>query len=404
MTPTDYETRVSIFNSLANCFICIFFHCLGQLKVEPLPLKICVLLWNINGIGETKLRNRLVPDVVKEIQPDVILLQEIETDKLVKKINKPPNEYEEVFAECTRTKCKKETRILFNTKKFTRVTVVDFSTVLKTSVKTVALASKPMVTRSVDAHWQEIFRDRTSIVGLTRKGYDTTIVFLSFHNAYTGLDDDERKEYAERFCKIVSEISIQTGYTVIAGADLNCKIAFGDHNGATVLYYEATRRRKKEIDHFIVAPPGITGKTTVKALNFVETVNGDRLHQRMGTLKREFKHDRYHDALDRGLEKGLDKEELHKALGVVLNNGLDEALCKKLDEALGKGLDEALDEALGKSLHKALHKGLHKTLHEALDKALHKDLDEAAGKALDHDPILLEYANLQPSAAATHNA
>ena len=337
------------------------------------------------------------------MQPDVILLQE-NADKLVKLINKPPNEYEEVFAEST--KCKNESRILFKIKEFTRTTR-DFSTVVKASVETVALASKPMATRSVNIRWKEIFRDRTSIVGLTRKGYDTTIVFLSFHNAYNNLTGDERKGYSERFCQIVFEIHKLTGYIVIAGADLNYNLAFGNCNGSAVLEYEPTmRRRGKVIDHFIVAPQDIAGKLTVQALNFFQTVYGDRLHHLMGKLKKKFKPDRYHDALDRGLEKGLDKEALHKTLGKALDKGLDEGLVEDLDQALDKGLDKALDKSLDKALgkgldkdlrkglHKALHKGLHESLQEAVHKALHKDLDEAANKVLDHDPILLEYTNL----------
>ena len=415
----DYETRVSIFKIPQQTALFSSLLLIGPLEnfseigaslpyVSPFrmqhalpvpPLKISVLLWNINGKGEAEPRNLLVPRVVKELKPDIILLQEVKCGWVEQITSTSNGIYEKVHA-CAESK--DDSRILFNKEKFTSVTTRGFSTMLKTIIETAVSPNNQRETRSGKIGWQETFKNRISIVGLSRQGYNTTIVFLSFHNAHTGLKNDQRKTSSEEFCHIVSEISKQTGCTVIAGADLNCEIAFGNCNGATVLGYEATKRRrgKETIDHFIVAPPGITGTSPVEALNFIDTRDGDRLHKLMTSLKRKFNYAQYHKALDTGLDKKtLDKKALDKSLDKALDEGLDEGL----DEALGKGLDEGLDEALGslgRGLGKALHKGLHETLQEAVHKALHKDLDKAAGKAVDHDPILLDLTIEFPNTSA----
>ena len=385
----DYETHVSIF-------------------LEP-PLTIRVLLWNING-GEAGPRNLVVPKVVKEVNPDVILLQEIITKVRVEPIIQS-DKYGQVFA-----KDDKESWILFRKEKFTCVSdfcnpPMSLNSVLETCIdKIIPEEGTAKVRHGEDTGWRRAFKNRISIVGLTSEGYND-IVFLSFHNVNSG--KDAGKTSSEQFCQIVSTISKQTGCIVIAGADLNYELAFGECHGCIVLKYEARRkchgcivlkyeaRRKKVIDHFIVAPQFITGISLVEALRFVNTVDGDKLHQLMASLKRQFSRDQYHKALEKGLDKGSDKKILHEDLEKALDRGLeedlDEVLGKDLKEALGKSLNEALDKGLDKTLGKALYKGLHETLQEALQEALHKDLDEAAHKALDHDPILLEY--LHPSAA-----
>ena len=337
--------------------------------------------------------------MVEEVNPDVILLQEIKTKERVKPIIQS-DKYGQVFA-----KDDKESWILFRKEKFTCVSdfcnpSMPLDSVLETCIDTTVPEGTAKLRHGEDTGWRRAFKNRISIVGLTRKGYNN-IVFLSFHNVNSG--KDAGRTSSEQFCQIVSKISEQTGCIVIAGADLNYELVFGDCNGATVLEYEP--QRKKVIDHFIVAPQGITGISLVEALRFVNTVDGDKLHQLMTSLKRQFSHDQYHKALEKGLDKGSDKKVLHEDLEKALDQGLekdlDEVLGKDLKEALGKSLNKALDKGLDKTLGKALYKGLHETLQEALQealhKALHKDLDEAAHKALDHDPILLEY--LHPSAA-----
>ena len=61
------------------------------------PLKIRVLLWNINGPGEADPRNLLVPGVVEIVNPDAILLQEIITMPRVEPIIRS-DKYGQVFA------------------------------------------------------------------------------------------------------------------------------------------------------------------------------------------------------------------------------------------------------------------------------------------------------------------
>ena len=194
----------------------------------------------------------MVPKVVEEVNPDVILLQEIISKVRVEPITQG-DKYGQVFAEND-----KESWILFRKEKFTRVSdfcnpPMSLDSVLKTCIDTI-IPEEDMakVRHGEDMGLQRAFRRRISIVGLTRKGYND-IVFLSFHNSNSGKDDGEKS--SERFCEIVSKISKLTGRIVIAGADLNYKLAFGNCNGSTVLEYVATeRRRGKVIDHFIVGP------------------------------------------------------------------------------------------------------------------------------------------------------
>ena len=56
-----------------------------QLKVISLEIK--VVSWNINGPGKAEPRNLLVPAVVQKENPDVLLLQEVPSDKIISLCN-----------------------------------------------------------------------------------------------------------------------------------------------------------------------------------------------------------------------------------------------------------------------------------------------------------------------------
>ena len=324
--------------------------------------------------------------MVEKLQPDVILLQEIKSEPRVDPLIEPKNgEFKEVSA-----KQKEESRILYYKGKFTCYSPVSLSNpramllshVLDDSIRK-AVPSETRITRSGKVGWQETFKDRISIVGLTRQGYN--IVFLSYHNPYSGLSDAALKTSSKQLCHIVSKISKETDCIVVAGADLNCELAPGNYHGATVYNYKLARRKTK-IDHFIIASPaGISITPSVKALNFVSTkLTGDadsnKLHELMTSFKSKFMHHEYHKAIDKGLDDALGKA-LKKSLDEAMKKGLSKST---LTEALKKGLDEA-------SLDKeTLYKGLLATLPEPLDKDLDGRFYGTVNKTLDHDPVLLD--------------
>ena len=326
-------------------------------------------MWNIDGSGGIKARKLVVEGVVKELNPDVILLQEVKSRPLIQQIR---GGYETVTAGK-----EDEAQILYKTNKFRRLdTYTEERRILETTIdKVVTQETHNMATRSQT----KPFEDRISIVRLTMKGYN--LVFLSFHNVNSSLS----QEYSERFCQIVSKIPKTTQCIVIAGADANYKLPFGERNGYTVLEYDATERRKgKEIDHFIVAPGNIRIPKP-EALNFVDTKDRQRLHPLMTTLKPQLKSIKYHEVLKEGLDKKKN-DALHDALDSKLEGGLDKSLVEALGESLDKGLQEGLKKVSDEpQLHEALLKGFQKTLHEALDQALR--IDE--GTISNHDPILL---------------
>ena len=84
------------------------------------PLEIKVMSWNIHGKGVARHRNELVPAVVGVMKPDVLLLQETTTDKLVNLIKDQGRgmgrQYEEVSAAN-----KKESRVLYDSNLFEEV-------------------------------------------------------------------------------------------------------------------------------------------------------------------------------------------------------------------------------------------------------------------------------------------
>ena len=338
-------------------------------------------MWNIHGSGGIEPRRLVVEGVVKELDPDVILLQEVKSNPLIDEIKKGVTAGKEdkaqVYENITAGK-KDEAQILYKKIKFQRSLPTEERAVLERTIEVVAQENR-MITRN----WKQTFKERTSIVRLTTKGYD--LVFLSFHNVNSGLS----QLYSTQFCQIVSQISKTTQCIVIAGADANYKLPFGKYQGCTVLKYVATERRKKEIDHFILAAPRAAPRGTyqikVEALNFVDTKDGQKLHPLMTSLKPQLKSIKYHEVLDKGLDKKDD--DLHKALDSKLEGDLDKSLVEALGESLDNGLEEGLKKVSDEpQLRGALLEGLKKTLHEALDQALCID----KGMISNHDPILLD--------------
>ena len=230
-----------------------------QLKVIRLEIK--VLSWNINGPGKAEPRNLLVPAVVLKENPDVLLLQEVRTDKIISLCN-------------SRTYCSvtagrsSEARILYYPKLFEELEpkrAVDLHV-----AKVFAKEGREM--RGIE----ELFRDRVAVVRLRHRPTGKGIVFLSFHNIRTSGDV---KGTATGFCEIVQRIAEHEKLPVVAGADLNCK---GFESGKTrVPEYELTSRRRSKVDFFLHSStpfPGVVSfKGSVSALH-VFPEDGDETH------------------------------------------------------------------------------------------------------------------------------
>ena len=273
-----------------------------------------VLLWNIHGetrIPGTEVRNLLVPRVVQVVNPDILLLQETKTDKLVDEIIEYTDRgYQQVQAEN-----RFESRILY-ADKYTNISKDEKLFPLQSEQKTHTLNEvlQQSISNVVPKDSQrelrkgrvqgatEVFDSRLSIVGLCVKDHPESpiMIFLSFHNVFSTADSANREKIAGEFCQLVSIIQELTGCVVVGGADLNCQLSSKDFN---VIDYEPTERRSapgKKIDYFVVAPPDSAEKASVEALNFKDTKEGDFLHPLMSGLQRTdpYTNERYTTALD----------------------------------------------------------------------------------------------------------
>ena len=248
-------------------------------KPEPKETGI-VLLWNINGPGKAEPRNQLVPRVVKAINPDVLLLQETTTDKLVNSITN--RVYRQVPAGD-----KKESRVLYDSHLYedisqekifsihgTRRNKTSVKDALDRSVEVIGAARK---TRGGPAPGvREAVRKRLSCVGLKRRGQDSlpenVTIFMSLHNYNTSEKAENRDNVAIHLCEIVGKMRELTGAHVVAGADFNCNVREKIdpetlEKGIYIPDYAMTKRRtergKKKID-FIVT----TREVRVQAHDF----------------------------------------------------------------------------------------------------------------------------------------
>ena len=228
----------------------------------------------------TAARHAMVSEEIKAIMPDVLLLQETKTKKIIDEIQTAlGGKYEAVSPFCEegfRENISKEAQVLYNTEKFEKekmsetllTDVVDDLDQAETEYK-VGLREreggkprKPGVGRTV--------RERTSWVCLKRKDgpcADRRIVFMSFHNYYT----PESSRGAKVFCKTVAAMSRRAEAPVLAGADFNCNIEEKlDEKELKdmILDYKKTGRRKDKIDFFVTTATPLEMQLTVEARDF----------------------------------------------------------------------------------------------------------------------------------------
>ena len=288
-------------------------------KRLQIPVTTKVLCWNIHGAtdaGKTKIRNCLVPAVVKLVHPDILLLQQT-SDVIVEHCKKIKNYREK------RTGPKQiiDSLVLYDADKCEVIQNTEKIFPENQSLEEVVTQS---LTSSIEeivpnehetVHRQElkrIIRSRICYVGLTMQHIPTNpmMIFIAFHNIYKPEKGCKARETARIFCKLVSEIHRRSGCVVVAGADLNHQPStrFRSKLGATLIPYEVTDRRSEKTtkDYVIVAPDDTGEEASAEALNFIDTEESDFLHSLMskpipkpdsdGTI--EFKNDDISEALD----------------------------------------------------------------------------------------------------------
>ena len=291
--------------------------------VRERPIK--VLSWNIHGRGTAEVRRLLVPRVVRVIDPDIMLLQETKTNKLVNAMNSL-NGITWRFTQ-VRARKQSESRILYKRTVFQSIPDretfpgregnenITLQEVLNLSINDFVETQNEEQRQRL----QDLLRDRISIVGLKRRPYHHNItIFMSFHNVYN-TRGVSRIAMRDGFIAMVDTIQELTQCTVVAGADLNQHIR---NPGPTVLDYVPTERRRNNrednpidntIDYFIQAQAPIQNGAeapapqiqngAVTAWDFIGAAenNNNPLHRVIIHLLRDHENigiDDYGEALD----------------------------------------------------------------------------------------------------------
>lgn len=227
------------------------------------PQAITILSWNIHGKSRSKAgpRNLLVPRVVNKVTPDVLLLQETRTKKLV----------EDIMWQCQQSRKykiyepgnptdKKEARVVYDSDIFKPTNEQVNLDTLVTNVYPSG-GNRPIPLNEV----KTIFKKRVAVVRLRHKATGQVFIFMSFHNKYK-TTDDKRKFLARMLCRCMSAKMTPDDTLVVAGADFNTK-GF-KHDKAYVPTYDPTKRRQDEkIDYFVARDHDITKQGHVSALN-----------------------------------------------------------------------------------------------------------------------------------------
>ena len=251
-------------------------------------LEITILSWNINGPGEADLRNYLVPRVVSHANPDVLLLQEVPSDKIINHHIIPQcNQARGRSYQCVNGGKRTEARVLYDSRVFELCMPGGTSSAKMNLSALVAEIFPPQWHRETRGGQrvseEELFRDRVAAVRLRHKATGKVIVFMSFHNIRRGGGKDAVTRMATGFCQIVSRTAKQEheNTLVVAGADLNCS-KFSSHETVHILPYFQTPRRSSypKVDYCLSAwPGGITVRGRVSPLDVFPADESDSTHQ-----------------------------------------------------------------------------------------------------------------------------
>ena len=214
----------------------------------------------------TAARNQLVPEVVKDVNPDILLLQETKTQKIVDEISRINQRV--YYKECKPLEDSrlKETRILYNSDKFEEQKCD--TNLLQNAIQELKEEETQYEVKLREKEDGEPRRagvgrvviERTSWVCLKRKDTPNAkpIIFMSFHN-YNNKDSNKG---ATVFCKAVAVMKRLTTFDVVAGGDFNCNIEKLPGMGVINIpgYAESERRKKRKgrgkakIDFFVTEP------------------------------------------------------------------------------------------------------------------------------------------------------
>lgn len=182
-------------------------------------------------------RDILVSQVVNRINPDMLLLQDSYDTKSINCINRQCRRY---YKNCDDEA--NDVKVLYDP------VVFEFggSIPLSDIVREVSPGETP--------EDLEKFKDKMTAFQLKHRTTEWKIVFMSFNNWYD--DDEHKKKWAERFCKIVSRTAVKEKALVVAGADFwNNDF---DHRFARIpKYYVPPERKDSVTTHFVSAWPGI---------------------------------------------------------------------------------------------------------------------------------------------------
>lgn len=262
---------------------------------QPPVLLPHVVSWNIYGKGTARIRNLIVPRVIKKINPDIVLLQETKTDTLIKNIiaeSKPARSYKSVCAG-ERT----ESQILYDANRYEishnelSPTLDEVFELCREEVEQTKQCTHVVHTGGHRKLQVEKKQTRSGETGGLKATYHRRVskvclkhiitgqmtVFLSYHNLNTSQGGPQRDLAASLFLDIVKAMSERTGVVVVAGADLNCTMK--PH--PMIPGYEKTERRSRKVDYFIVGSPTAGGVSpSVTAWDFVgaERDENNQLH------------------------------------------------------------------------------------------------------------------------------
>ena len=195
----------------------------------------------------------MVPEVVRHINPDIMLLQETRTHKLVNLItDNYPGRYMQVCAGD-----KKEARVIYDCQRFEGINLSMM--VYNMIVNELAMENPRMMNIKFLLPEVELFMNRISIVGLTDRVTGKKFIVMSFHNVYR---KHTPETLAAKFRQIVHKIANNENALVIAGVDFNC--GYDSMNGSIpcswkdsvdMPYYQPTMRRRHIIDYFVLRNP-----------------------------------------------------------------------------------------------------------------------------------------------------
>lgn len=228
----------------------------AQSKKTP-PIQI--LLWNIHDSSLTGMagaRQMLLRKVLEQASPEIILLQEIKTDKIIEAVqgHSPPGR---MYDNC-KSQDKSEARIMYDQNCFEFCSIVDIEQTIGNS-KLTKIAPSDRSSRQVQSGEKRLYKDRVCAIKLRSKQTSKEFVLMSFHNiSKRSAPRVVVESYAQGFIRLVSLVHTAEKIPVIAGADFNCDRSKLTSTAATEEckipdYTSSVRRRTDEkIDLYVI--------------------------------------------------------------------------------------------------------------------------------------------------------